>query len=145
MGRLLCRCVMNYEDLWECEKALIELYVGIRRCHGEATARSLFASYGRRTAKNANEDKKHRLMMKLALECAQNRLDSEDGGTNLSEFARRLAEENKTLPRSERWGSRGTTWPPTMLRYLDRIRREKAFKLYWRIALYLLKFHQDIS
>jgi hypothetical protein len=101
-------------NLEDCERAIVELQTIIWQSHGAATVRRLFA--GAVPSKQNVKNHKNAELMGDYLHC------SDRHGTSVGQYAKMIAEQNKSLPRDLRRGPSGSTSPETLEKH---IRREK--------------------
>jgi hypothetical protein len=110
--------VEGVDSIRGAEYAAYKLFRKIEEHHGRAGARRIFALWG-----SPPSAKKLRWIKNAAL---LDRLDMMKPEPNVQRLARELAEENKTLPREERHGPRGSINPVTLDKYIRRLCDKRA-------------------
>jgi hypothetical protein len=103
--------------------AASNLFREIERHHGLAEARRIFAKLASPpNARRLNHIKNESLL---------NQLDMMKPAPDVQRLARKLAEENKALPRGQRHGPRGSTNPVTLDKHIRRLRDKRDNRRGW--------------
>ena len=105
------------------EDAASNLFHEIERYHGLAKARRIFA----KLASNPTA----RRLSQIRNESLLNQLDMMKPAPDVQRLARKLAEENKALPREQRHGPRGSTNPVTLDKHIRRLRDKRDNRRGW--------------
>jgi hypothetical protein len=103
--------------------AASNLFHEIERHHGLAEARRIFTKLASPpNARRLNHIKNESLL---------NQLDMMKPAPDVQRLARKLAEENKALPRGQRHGPRGSTNPVTLDKHIRRLRDKRDNRRGW--------------